>query len=642
MGQVDNPGWIRRLWGACWRHRGLVVLSVLASVIGVGFVALSPLLVKAVVDDAVDGSTQRLWWLVGGLAALALLSFGSAFVRRYLGGRLALDVQHDLRQAVFGAVQRLDGGKQDALRTGQVVSRSITDLQLVQGLLMMVPLSIGTVVFAAVALASMVWLSPLLTLIALVVFPAVVWIAARMRRTLFPATWSAQQRAADVAQHVEETVTGVRVVKGFGRESREVANLRESARLLFAERMRAARLTSRPAASLVALPIAGQVAVLAFGGLMALRGEITLGTFLAFAGYVANLVGPARLLAGLVVNAQLARAGVERVYELIDSQPDVTDSPDATAVPDGPLSVTLTNATFGYTRSDPVLNDLTLTVAPGETLALVGTAGSGKSTVSLLLPRFYDTHSGTVEVGGVNVRDLTLASLRSTVGVVFEEAFLFSDTIAANIAYGRPTATPDDIHAAAKAAQAHDFIEALPQGYDTPVGERGLTLSGGQRQRIALARALLTNPRILILDDATSAIDPQTESAIHETLKEVTATRTTILIAHRPSTLTLATRIAVLDNGRLVAQGTHTHLTQTSPLYRSLLATPTSAPTSPLPLATPASAPTSPLPLATPASAPTSPLPLPTPPPDPTSTLPTPAPSPTSTSAPLASAPPTP
>ena len=558
------------------------MLSLTAAVTSVGLQAATPLIVKVAVDEAVGGRTAGLGWLATALGGVQLMMFGTAFVRRYVGGRMALDVQHDLRQAVFAAMSRLDGGKQDSLRTGQVISRAITDLQLVVSLVMMAPITAGSVVFAVFSLAAMLWMSPVLTVIALIVVPAIAVVTGMSRKRLFPATWSAQQRAADVAQHVEETVTGVRVVKGFGQEAREVTRLEKIARRLFAERLRSARLAAVPTATTSALPAFGQVAVLAFGGVLALRGEVTIGTFLAFASYLSGLVGPARMMSSLVVQAQLTRAGADRVYQLIDAAPEVKDAPDARDPPEGPLGIRLDDVRFGYTRSEPVLDGLSLEVRPGETLALVGTAGSGKSTISLLLPRFYDVHAGSVHIGGCDLRELKLAALRKAIGVVFEEAFLFSTSIRENIAYGRPDATDEEIVAAAKAAEAHEFITRLPEGYDTLVGERGMTLSGGQRQRLGLARALITDPRVLILDDATSAVDTVTEAAIHETLRRLLhrggagtgGARTTLLIAHRRSSLALADRIAVLEAGKVVDVGTADELEARCELFRELVSAP--------------------------------------------------------------------
>ena len=532
----------------------------LSSTIGVGLEAVAPLLTRVAVDNAVRGVVTGLSLLVIALLCLAVIRFGSAFLRRYLGGRLALDVQYDLRQAVLSSIQRLDGPGQDSLRTGQVASRAISDLQQVQGLLSMTPLAAGFGMLLVASISAMLWLSPLLTAISLVMLPTSLLLTARARRTLYPATWSAQQRAADIAQQVEETVTGVRVVKGFGQEAREVDTLRGRALRLYRERLRAARLTARLSSPLAALPSLGLVTVIGFGGLLALRGEISIGTFLAFSTYVGNLVGPARMIGSVIVAGQLAKAAADRVYELIDSRPEVTDPAAPLDPPAGPLAVELRDVRFSYTSDQPVLNGVSVRVEPGETVALVGSAGSGKSTVAMLLPRFYDPSSGEIRIGDIPLPRMRLATLRRELGVVFEEAFLFSASIRDNIAYGDPHADHDRVLAAARAAAVEEFVAELPDGYDTMVGERGLTLSGGQRQRIALARALLSNPRILLLDDATSAVDASTEATIHAMLREVTATRTTVLIAHRRSTLALADRIVVLDNGRVIDSGTEAEL----------------------------------------------------------------------------------
>ncbi|MEW2096196.1 ABC transporter ATP-binding protein [Streptomyces sp. NPDC012485] len=580
---VQEPGWGRRLTGYAWRYRRNVVLALGSSLAGMGVMALVPLITKVIIDDVVGSHTRSLGVWTGLLVGAAVLVYVATFIRRYYGGRLALDVQHDLRTEMYGTLTRLDGKRQDELSTGQVVGRATSDLQLIQGLLFMLPMTIGNILLFLISLVIMAWLSLPLTLIALAVAPALWFIARRSKARLFPATWYAQSQAAAVAGVVDGAVSGVRVVKGFGQEEQETGKLREVSRKLFAGRLRTIRLNSRYTPALQAVPALGQVAMLALGGWLATRGEITLGTFVAFSTYLAQLVGPVRMLAMVLTVGQQARAGVERVLELIDTEPSMTDG-TRTLPADAPASVEFDDVRFGYAREEapgsgaeedrPVLDGFSLTIDPGETVAVVGASGSGKSTVSLLLPRFYDVSHGAVLVGGHDVRELTQDSLRAAIGLVPEDSFLFSESVGANIAYGYPGATQEQIERAARAAQAHGFISELPEGYDTKVGEHGLTLSGGQRQRVALARAILTDPRLLILDDATSAVDARVEHEIHEVLARVMEGRTTLLIAHRRSTLGLADRIAVLDRGRLADIGTHAELERRSALYRRLLTDP--------------------------------------------------------------------
>ncbi|MCE7080550.1 ABC transporter ATP-binding protein [Streptomyces sp. ST2-7A] len=572
---------MRRLAGYCWVHRRNVLISLISSLVGMGVMALMPLIIKVIIDDVIVGDGPGLAGWIGLLLAAAGVVYVLTFLRRYYGGRLGLDVQHDLRTAMFGSIMRLDGRRQDELSTGQVVGRATSDLQLIQGLLFMLPMTIGNLMLFLVSLIVMVALSPVLTLVALAVAPALWWIARRSRLRLFPATWWAQGRAGEVAGVVDGAVGGVRVVKGFGQEEQEARKLREASHRLFAGRMRTVRLNARYTPALQVVPSLGQVAMLALGGWLAVRGDITLGTFVAFSTYLAMLVGPVRMLTVILTMGQQARAGVERVLELIDARPEIAERPDARPLPaDAPASVELDAVTFGYRAEGserpgpPALRELTLRVEPGETLAVVGTSGSGKSTIAQLLPRFYDPDTGTIRLGGHDLRELTIDSLRDAIGLVPENPFLFSDTLRANVAHARPDATDADLRAAARVARADGFIRALPDGWDTVVGEQGLTLSGGQRQRIALARAVLSDPRLLILDDATSAVDARVEHEIHEALNEVMAGRTTLLIAHRRSTLLLADRVAVLDAGRLVDVGTREELEERCPLYRSLIADP--------------------------------------------------------------------
>jgi ATP-binding cassette subfamily B protein len=567
------------MWPYLRRHRRDLAIVFGAAALSMAVTSVIPLMVRAVVDDAIvpelsGAAGSPIGPLLIATLGLGIVRFGLSFARRFGAGRLGIDVEYDMRNDIYDHLHRLDFARHDEMQSGQLISRANSDVRVVQMLLGFLPFMSGNVLLVFLSLGFMLRLSLPLTAVALVTVPVLLAMALRMRHVVYPSSWDAQQRAAELATVVEEATSGVRVVKGFGQEGRELDKLREAAVRLFGARMRNARISAKRQATMQAVPGLAQVSVLAVGGYLASTGDVSLGTLLAFQTYLLQLVAPVRSFAGMLVAASTARAAAERVFELLDSTSDVQERPDAAALDEARGEVVFDHVAFGYLRSEPVLDDFSLRVAPGEVVALVGASGSGKSTVSLLLPRFYDVQAGRIAVDGTDVRDVTLSSLRRNLGVVFEETFLFSDTIRANLAYGRPDASDEDIERAARWARAHEFIETLPEGYDTLVGERGLTLSGGQRQRIALARALLTDPRVLLLDDATSSIDARIEEEIHDTLREVMRGRTTILVAHRRSTLNLADRIVVLDGGRVVDIGTHDDLIARCRLYRRLLGGP--------------------------------------------------------------------
>ncbi|EHB50412.1 Xenobiotic-transporting ATPase., Phosphate-transporting ATPase [Mycolicibacterium rhodesiae JS60] len=556
------------------RNRFGIWAGVVLAIIAMGLLGLIPLIQQIILDDAIVEHRRSLPLWIGILLAAGLASFVANYARRSVGGRAAVRAQRDLQVRVHRHMQYLDASRRAELRAGDIMSRATSDLTLIQMFLQQLGIAYGNIALLIVSLVVMLVLSPLLAMIMVVSVPTFLLVAMRFRSGSFPASWMDQRFQGSVAGVVEEAVTGVRVVKAFGQESQEQDALHAEAGKLFQSRLRTARITAVYSAALDAIPGLTQLAVLALGGWLVMEGRVSLGVFLAFGSYILQLVAPVRFLSGLMATSQQARAGAQRIVELLSIQSRVQEQPDPVELTDPVGLVQLDHVDFAYPGGEPVLHDICLRIEPGEKIAIVGASGSGKSTLAHLLARFHDATAGTVLIDGRDIRDYSLTSLRAAVGIVFEEGFLFSTTIRDNIAFGRPDATDDEVEHAAVAAHAHGFVAGLPEGYGTLVGERGFTLSGGQRQRLALARAALTNPTVLILDDATSAIDARTEHAVHRSLEQVLARRTTVLIAHRHSTLMLADRVIVLDRGRIVDTGTTEDLMARSQLFRDLLTGP--------------------------------------------------------------------
>lgn len=544
----------------------------------VGRVAI-PLLVQLGIDRGIDdgqtGDPSRLWWWAIAILFAGLVSGAMLGLRRYSAFHNARLIEVRLRDRIFAHLQRLHFSFHDANATGDLMSRANTDLQQFQNFVTMVPMMTGSVVMIVAVTVIMFVAQPLLAALALIGLPLVYLLGRAFSTRLFPKVAEVQANSAALASVVEETVVGVRVVKGFGAENLQADKLSTAADDVYRPSMQALMTRSRYLPAIEIVPNLGLIVVLAYGGNLVLNGDMTIGQLVSFNIYVLLMVQPLRTLGMAVTTGQRAAAAGVRIQQLLGTAPTITAPAKPKTLPNDVVrgKVEFRNVSFGYETdaAQPVLNDFSLTINAGESVALVGATGSGKTTVANLLPRFYDVDDGEVLLDGVDVRDLRPQDLRREVGLVFEETFLFSASIAANVAFADPDADPDAIRRAARAAGA-DFIDDLPLGYNTEVGERGFSLSGGQRQRLAIARAVLADPRVLILDDATSAVDPTKEHEIADALDQVMHRRTTIVIAHRAATVALADRVVLIDGGAVAEEGTHEGLLATSERYRQVLA----------------------------------------------------------------------
>jgi ATP-binding cassette, subfamily B, bacterial len=581
-GNNSRTGWRLILQSVRARRAGLI-LGVSTGLAWTAAKVSTGLIVKTAVDRGIEsndmGALVR-WSLTLGVVAVFSATFTG--LRRYLAFREARWIEADLRDRLFAHLQRLHFAFHDRSQTGQLMSRANTDLQQVQAFVVMIPLTISNAVTVLAVTVILALIDPMLTLLALGSLPFMNVLATRFSRRLYPSVMGIQRESAELAAVVEESVAGVRVIKGLGAERVQATRLKGEAEDVYDQSMAAARTRARFLPGLELLPNIGLIAVLGYGGHQVLNGNLSLGSLIAFNVYIAMLVWPLRMLGMIVAQAQRAVVSAERVQEVLATDPLVADSPHPVGLPaarpnggasGGPVgAVAFEGVRFSYGARTSVLDGFDLRVRPGESVALVGATGSGKTTVARLIPRFYDVEAGRITLDGIDVRDLRLRDLRQAVGIVFEDTFLFSDTIAANIAFADPDAPHAAIERAARLAGADEFIGELGDGYATRIGERGYSLSGGQRQRIAIARAILADPRVLILDDATSAVDPTKEHEIRDALTSVMRGRTTIVIAHRPATIALADRVVLVDSGRVAAEGTHASLLATDHRYRQVLA----------------------------------------------------------------------
>lgn len=571
----QGKGWIRRAFPLLKAHRVVFLVALAAALVNVIAMVLFPLWLGSAIDEALaapGGQREPLAHYVLVLLGITITGIGSAYLSQYFTLRMAYSLEFDLRTLLYRHLARLSSSFFDRVRTGELVSRANSDVRMMQMLLAFGPIIFVQFGMFFLALYFMLTIHIGLTLLSLLSLPAVFLVGLAMRKHMYPVSWLVQSRLADVTTIVDENVSGAEVVRVFGAERRQIGVLARAAQRLRWAGIRLVRIRATFAPLMENVVRVGEAAVLLYGGFLVLDGVIGPGDIVVFLTYLVMLQLPFRMLGMLMMMGQRAAASAHRIYEVLDAEPEIVDRPGAVEMPVCRGEVELRGVHFGFEDGQRVVDGVNLRIPAGQTIAFVGSTGSGKTTIAQLIPRFYDVDRGAVLIDGHDVRDLTLHSLRRHVGICFEEPFLFSASIRGNIGYGVPGASDDDIVAAARIAGAHEFVTRLEHGYDTVVGERGYTLSGGQRQRIAIARTVLGNPPILILDDATSAVDVETERRIHDGLRQLMHGRTTLIIAHRLSTLSLADRVVLLDGGRVAAAGTHRELLATEPRYAAALA----------------------------------------------------------------------
>ncbi|WP_242883090.1 ABC transporter ATP-binding protein [Actinomadura litoris] len=567
-----SRSWSRRAWPLVRAHRWMFGTALVASGAGTLVAVQVPKVIQEALDNAVVSDrvplSHYVWWLV----ALSVVMLVVGYLSKQLLFRAAARIEYDLRNLVYEHLTNLSFPFYDRVRSGQLISRANSDIRTVQMYLGFAPYLLVQCGVSLVAFVYMLAIDVPLAVMAMLPMPLFYVAGKRMQRSMFPVSWLIQARLADVATVVDENVDGVRVVKSFAAERHQLALLQKAATGVRWAYVKDADLRARWTPLVQDLPGVSMAVVLLYGGHLVIEGRLGIGAIVAFSSYLLMLQVPFRVLGRLITLGQRASAAAERLYEVLDEKPEIVDAPGALELTEARGEIEFKDVRFGYGDGPDVLDGFSLRLRGGETVALVGRTGTGKSTVARLLPRFYDVREGAVTVDGHDVRELTLHSLRDTVGIVLDEPFLFSASVRDNIAYGRPDAEITEIERVARLAGAHGFVSELSEGYDTVVGERGYTLSGGQRQRIAIARTLLVDPPVLVLDDATSAVDVQVEQEIHAGLRTLFTGRTTLVIAHRPSTISLADRVVLLDGGRVVADGAHTELLASSPLYAEVLA----------------------------------------------------------------------